>query len=237
MLLGDLQTHAAATQTLQHSSARHRRYTEAGNKYRRKPQSHSPHSYSCSSARTSARSTPRHAATNTKPSSPVTLDPSHLGPGQRGLLAGRPGPELTTCSLPPCSAAPGMHIQMSVVDILHDLKNSEPKVTFTSSNGGRLDGKVGGGGRAVACPVPPAPPAKPAGRVLQGEEIGRSVGEERAAPALTDTATSPAERQDLINKIGKRIRFRRKKKEKLKTENRAKKALKTISLILGAFVT
>ena len=33
------------------------------------------------------------------------------------------------------------------------------------------------------------------------------------------------------------IRFRRKKKEKIKTENRAKKALKTISLILGAFVT
>ena len=32
-------------------------------------------------------------------------------------------------------------------------------------------------------------------------------------------------------------RFRRKKKEKMKTENRAKKALKTISLILGAFVT
>ena len=56
-------------------------------------------------------------------------------------------------------------------------------------------------------------------------------------PRLTDMATSPAERQDLINKIGKRIRFRKKKKEKIKTENRAKKALKTISLILGAFVT
>ena len=56
---------------------------------------------------------------------------------------------------------------------------------------------------------------------------------------VQDSSTSPnLERQDLINKIGKRIRFRKKKKkEKLKTENRAKKALKTISLILGAFVT
>jgi hypothetical protein len=41
------------------------------------------------------------------------------------------------------------------------------------------------------------------------------------------------ERPDLINKIGKKIKFRRKKKEKTKTENRARKALKTISLILG----
>ena len=44
-------------------------------------------------------------------------------------------------------------------------------------------------------------------------------------------------KEDLMRRIGKRIRFRRKKKEKLKTENRAKKALKTISLILGAFIT
>lgn len=55
-------------------------------------------------------------------------------------------------------------------------------------------------------------------------------------PHLVEASTG-TERPDLINKIGKRIRFRRKKKEKMKTENRAKKALKTISLILGAFVT
>ena len=72
-------------------------------------------------------------------------------------------------------------------------------------------------------------------------------------PQLVEASTG-TERPDLINKIGKRIRFiiivsisitnntimirfRRKKKEKIKTENRAKKALKTISLILGAFVT
>ena len=36
--------------------------------------------------------------------------------------------------------------------------------------------------------------------------------------------------------IGKRLKFRRKKKGKQKSENRAKKALKTISIILGAFV-
>merc|ERR1712038_2199720 len=44
----------------------------------------------------------------------------------------------------------------------------------------------------------------------------------------------------LLKKIGKKIRLRKKKKKEAKqkkTENRAKKALKTISLILGAFVT
>ena len=40
----------------------------------------------------------------------------------------------------------------------------------------------------------------------------------------------------VLKKIGKKIRLRR-KKDKQKTENRAKKALKTISFILGAFVT
>ncbi len=38
-----------------------------------------------------------------------------------------------------------------------------------------------------------------------------------------------------MNRVGNKIRFRRKKKEKLKTENRARKALKTISLILGKY--
>ena len=52
-----------------------------------------------------------------------------------------------------------------------------------------------------------------------------------------DSATSPTMKEDLLNKIGKKIRFRKKKREKVKTENRARKALKTISLILGAFVT
>lgn len=36
--------------------------------------------------------------------------------------------------------------------------------------------------------------------------------------------------------IGKRLKFRRRKKSKHRTENRARKALKTISIILGAFV-
>lgn len=63
-----------------------------------------------------------------------------------------------------------------------------------------------------------------------------SASSEATEPQLVEASTG-TERPDLINKIGKRIRFRRKKKEKIKTENRAKKALKTISLILGAFVT
>lgn len=43
--------------------------------------------------------------------------------------------------------------------------------------------------------------------------------------------------EPVLRKLGKKIRLRRKKKDRIKTENRAKKALRTISFILGAFVT
>eukprot|EP00095_Tigriopus_kingsejongensis_P011033 maker-scaffold109_size355148-snap-gene-1.25 protein:Tk11033 transcript:maker-scaffold109_size355148-snap-gene-1.25-mRNA-1 annotation:"muscarinic acetylcholine receptor m1" len=43
-------------------------------------------------------------------------------------------------------------------------------------------------------------------------------------------------KKDIMRKIGKRIRFRKRKKDKFRTENRARKALRTISIILGAFV-
>ena len=66
------------------------------------------------------------------------------------------------------------------------------------------------------------------------ETAGEKEGEEEEGEESSDAA--------LMRKLGKKIRFRRRKrrsrelKEK-KTENRARKALKTISLILGAFVT
>ena len=47
---------------------------------------------------------------------------------------------------------------------------------------------------------------------------------------------SMTEKEPVFKKLGKKIRLRR-KKDQQKTENRAKKALKTISFILGAFVT
>ncbi len=50
------------------------------------------------------------------------------------------------------------------------------------------------------------------------------------------TGTKSNSDKNVLKKLGKKIRLRR-KKDKQKTENRAKKALRTISFILGAFVT
>ena len=158
-------------------------------------------------------------------------------------------------------------MKMSVIDILDDIKNSETcsKVPFNGEN--VIPDSKPVPGIAVPCPKPPSAkcytkPDMPKPILANTENTNKKVFKEEAAseqdndidvdqdtkgeqshgasssdPGVADTATSTGERQDLINKIGKRIRFRRKKKEKIKTENRAKKALKTISLILGAFVT
>jgi muscarinic acetylcholine receptor len=63
------------------------------------------------------------------------------------------------------------------------------------------------------------------------------------AEVTTTTKTSTATKADLVRSIGKRIKGRRKKaagageeRQKSKSENRARKALRTISFILGAFV-
>ena len=238
-------THAASTQTLQPSR---RRFTEGRVRRRHTQISHT------SSARTSAKSTPKHHVSTS--TSPITLDPASLTSARDGEPAGLPQPQtaLTTCNLPPCSAhqagprqcqAESCHGKtMSVIDILDDLKTKDNSVLTQTAGGRTLPGL------AVACPRAPTLPAvRPAPatantssqhtkendiKVVRKISNNFSSGE---ATRVSDMATSPAERQDLINKIGKRIRFRKKKKEKLKTENRAKKALKTISLILGAFVT
>ena len=206
------------------------------------------HSYS-SSTRThsSARSTPRHH---------VSTSTSPLGYLPPPPLATRPhpadhAPALTTCKLHPCSAPAPKDTcsdkKMSVVDILDDLKTSErrfeapgpvqPPAHFQDcALGGGAEGGAGGGaGRGHTEDIDICGQQQEA-RTSHSSESGDQVQGPGTA-SVQDSATSPTERQDLINKIGKRIRFRKKKKEKLKTENRAKKALKTISLILGAFVT
>ena len=156
-------------------------------------------------------------------------------------------------------------MKMSVIDILDDIKNSESCSKLPFNGHSVISDLKPMPGLAVPCPKPPSAKCytKPDMPVMskaendtksifkeeasseQDNEIDidqtnkgeQSCGASSSDPGVADTATSTGERQDLINKIGKRIRFRRKKKEKIKTENRAKKALKTISLILGAFVT
>ena len=224
-------THAASTQTLLSSK---RRMTEA--RVRRRP--HHPHHHHLShssSPRTSAKSTPKHHVSTS--TSPQTLDPASLSFGRQNL----PQPALTTCTLPPCQANNCDGKKMSVIDILEDLKTKETTTTGSGEAGaGRL---AAVSGLAVACPrAPPLSSQRAAQATVKENHIAVVRKDSNNSvtgsdPRMADMATSPAERQDLINKIGKRIRFRKKKKEKIKTENRAKKALKTISLILGAFVT
>ena len=67
------------------------------------------------------------------------------------------------------------------------------------------------------------------------EEDGSSTGIMENVPMSKEEESTEFKR-DIMRKIGKRIRFRKRKKDKQRTENRAKKALRTISVILGAFV-
>lgn len=72
---------------------------------------------------------------------------------------------------------------------------------------------------------------------------GQTDGQVATTTTSAVEKTSTATKADLVRSIGKRIKGRRKKKEKAgeerqksKSENRARKALRTISFILGAFV-
>jgi len=241
--------HAASTQTLHHSMGRRSRTSEAKMKRR--------HPYiSASSSRTvSSRSTPRHVPTSTKSTSPITLDPSHLSklvPRQRSSQEHQ-----GDLGLPPCSATQSFDTFISGRASQGPGLEGPPSRRPSPPNQTKAQQPLLGDpkvacGVAVPCPRPPkpAPPVRKTEvvrRVATQEEASQDIGVERRPeasgssdgpmePHVSEAATT-TDRPDLINKIGKRIRFRRKKKEKIKTENRAKKALKTISLILGAFVT
>ena len=58
---------------------------------------------------------------------------------------------------------------------------------------------------------------------------------DESSKTKNDAESNSAEPISNFKKFGKKIRLRR-KKDKIKTENRAKKALRTISFILGALV-
>lgn len=107
-----------------------------------------------------------------------------------------------------------------------------------------------GGGTTVTAPPPPRTNGRPLNSNNNSQQLDKIVkdsGVELAppvvAPTTTTTTTSTNSKADLVRSIGKRIKGRRKKKkdggeerQKSKSENRARKALRTISLILGAFV-
>ena len=133
-----------------------------------------------------------------------------------------------------------------------------PTVTFapTPSSNGAEDNSFGSSsGTASAGPVKTNGRPPPNGQQQQKQQMdgivkdSTNIGGE-TDPATSTTTASPAvektptaSKADLVRSIGKRIKGRRKKKEKAgeerqksKSENRARKALRTISFILGAFV-
>jgi muscarinic acetylcholine receptor len=79
--------------------------------------------------------------------------------------------------------------------------------------------------------------------VATTETVTSTASPADVSTTATATKTSTATKADLVRSIGKRIKGRRKKaagageeRQKSKSENRARKALRTISFILGAFV-
>ena len=214
-------THAASTQTLNK-----RKYAETLKYRSRHKMDHSKTHFYTSSSRTSAKSTPRrNVSTST---SPITLDPSFLS-----LIDKKNIDSVKNSGL----VSPARTIKVSVStreksEKEEDIIESTHKtVQDVYKDNGLLIGKSSmshSNNNAYSANIN-----------YQGFQ------KDNDAHILTkglvfdskDSATSPTMKEDLLNKIGKKIRFRKKKREKVKTENRARKALKTISLILGAFVT
>ncbi|KAK2718784.1 probable muscarinic acetylcholine receptor gar-1 [Artemia franciscana] len=83
-------------------------------------------------------------------------------------------------------------------------------------------------------------PSTPSSSVVATSEA-QSIAPAPLQPTSNDKNKSLKPKKDLVKSLGKKIKVRRKKvsgeeRQKSKSENRARKALRTISLILGAFV-
>ncbi|XP_046443537.1 uncharacterized protein LOC124193656 isoform X2 [Daphnia pulex] len=139
-----------------------------------------------------------------------------------------------------------------------------PSVTFAptpSSNGANDDNSFGsssGTGTSGGAPLktngrPPSQQQPKQQQSMDGivkdsvvattETVTSTASPADVSTTATATKTSTATKADLVRSIGKRIKGRRKKaagageeRQKSKSENRARKALRTISFILGAFV-
>ncbi len=140
---------------------------------------------------------------------------------------------------PTVSPAPSLQTVVAVAEtVVHNNVQPvaplvAPSVTFAPTPSSGADDPSGGSSSG----------AKPNGRPpANGDSnaIVKDVSPVAADGAKEETKNSKA---DLVRSIGKRIKVRRKKeklageeRQKSKSENRARKALRTISFILGAFV-
>ena len=130
-----------------------------------------------------------------------------------------------------------------------------PSVTFAptpSSNGANDDNSFGSSsGTGTSGAVPLKTNGRPPTTQQQNQQSMDGIVKDSMATTVTETSTATtadvttttktSTKADLVRSIGKRIKGRRKKatgeeRQKSKSENRARKALRTISFILGAFV-
>ncbi|CAB3384851.1 Hypothetical predicted protein [Cloeon dipterum] len=83
----------------------------------------------------------------------------------------------------------------------------------------------------------PSPPSAAKENLIEPAPLGKSRGTDAAAQGRGGGGST---RRDLVKSIGKRLRGKRRRKgaerQKSKSENRARKAFRTISFILGCFV-
>jgi muscarinic acetylcholine receptor len=130
-----------------------------------------------------------------------------------------------------------------------------PSVTFApthSSNGANDDNSFGSStGTGTSGAVPLKTNGRPPTTQQQKQQSMDGIVKDSMATTVAETSTATtadvttttktSTKADLVRSIGKRIKGRRKKaageeRQKSKSENRARKALRTISFILGAFV-
>ena len=143
----------------------------------------------------------------------------------------------------------------SAIEMSESVNNSNGKNNSTTTNGNNQN-KAGAHGPGVkpahGLGVSPVTGTEDdddldeeSASAVQGNSTSATAGKNGTMPAPSSSGADPeadpeASKNSVgafgIKKLGKKIRLRR-KKDKQKTENRAKKALKTISFILGAFVT
>ncbi|XP_052132688.1 uncharacterized protein LOC113209052, partial [Frankliniella occidentalis] len=154
--------------------------------------------------------------------------------------AAAPEPRLQPVAGPTAHAAPQYGHPVTKVDTEVSLKDArrpvtqvttvterEPLMTATpATNYSTTSNSVG-------------PASGPASQ--HGSQVGTSSSHEHESGSALETSNTRGSRRDLVKNIGKRLKGKRKRKDgaarqKSKSENRARKAFRTISFILGAFV-
>ena len=171
------------------------------------------------------------------PTTPVTI---HSSPSMRTVVA---------VAVTKAVTEPEPKVATSGVGVSFAASPMGPVGEVSAGGGSSSAGTTSSGGGTTVTAPPPRTNGRPLNSNNNSQQLDKIVKDSAVelapvvAPTTTTTTTSTNSKADLVRSIGKRIKGRRKKKkdggeerQKSKSENRARKALRTISLILGAFV-